>query len=203
MSPRTLARPIVLPGVFLALVMIPNALVARAADARAAIEQQQQQASEAPAAPVTLKLSIVISRVNGEKKIANLPFTVMVLPNMTQGRMGEATNLQTGAEVPVSTTTMSPGKDPVASYQYRSVGTSLSMNAGNAGNGQFAISLTVSDSQIMSDVPDGAIRLPRFVSFTTQNRLLLRDGQAIQFVAATDKISGDVIRIDVSLNVIK
>ena len=201
MNPRTYVRPAVLSMV-LTLAVAPMAPLARAAGTQPGTIEQQQ-AAESTLAPVTLKLSVVISRVNGEKKIANLPFAVMVLPSMAAGRMGEATSLQTGAEVPVSTTTMSAGKEPVASYQYRSVGTHLSVQAGNAGNGQFTIQLTVSDSQIMSDPPDAAIRLPRFGSFTSQNRLLLRDGQSVQYVAASDKISGDVIRLDVTMNVIK
>ena len=44
---------------------------------------------------------------------------------------------------------------------------------------------------------------PVFKSFKTSASLLLRDGQSAQHSTATDKVSGDVWKVDVTLNVIK
>jgi hypothetical protein len=33
--------------------------------------------------------------------------------------------------------------------------------------------------------------------------MILKDGQSAQFTAATDKINGEVTRVDVTLNVVK
>jgi hypothetical protein len=45
--------------------------------------------------------------------------------------------------------------------------------------------------------------IPAFRSFTSSFNLLLKDGQTAQHTAATDPISGEVIRVDVTLNVLK
>ena len=45
--------------------------------------------------------------------------------------------------------------------------------------------------------------MPVFKSFKTRNRLLLRNGQTRQFTAATDRVSGETVRIEVTLTVVK
>jgi hypothetical protein len=44
---------------------------------------------------------------------------------------------------------------------------------------------------------------PALRNFSYTNSILLKDGEAKQFVAASDKVSGDVVRIDVTLTVEK
>lgn len=170
-----------------------------------------QQASKSPS--VTLKLTVVISRFQDDKKTGSLPFILMVVPGRIVdtkegpvGVDGDETSLQMGAEVPVLTGPRNNQTMP--SYQYRSLGTSISANAKVVDDTRFSVMLNVTDSQIMSDVgPGGASQgldmTPRFQSFKSTNRLLLRDGQTVQFTAATDKSSGEVVKLDVTLNVIK
>lgn len=151
-----------------------------------------------------LKLTVVISRYEGEKKIGSLPFVLAVIPGTD--RLGDGTTLQMGSEVPIPSTTIADGK-PVMSYQYRSVGTQITASARAYEDGRYQLSLRVTDSQILSEtssVPGDPTRgLPRFQSFTSSTGLLLRDGQTMQYTAATDKTSGEVVRIDVTLNVVK
>ena len=175
----------------------------RAADAGGAVTQSAQ-------AGVTLKVTVVISRYEGEKKTGSLPFVLMVVPNMSaDGRDGDATSLQMGADVPVAVGAVGPGTQPVAqSWQYRSVGTNITATAKVVDEGRFNVMLNVTDSQVMSDVPKpGSGKTldptPVFQSFRTTNRLLMRDGQTVQFTAATDKTSGEVIKLDVTMNVVK
>ncbi len=165
--------------------------------------------------PVTLKLTVVISRFTGEKKTGNLPFSLMVIPGQGE-RDGERTELQAGARVPVPQTTFSASVSggaattPQTSYSYQQFGTNISA-AGrllDAGSNAYSVWLNVTDSQLLSDTPEQAqyaqgVRLPRYQSFTSSNRLILRDGQTVQYTAATDKTSGEVIKLDVTLNVIK
>jgi len=42
-----------------------------------------------------------------------------------------------------------------------------------------------------------------FRTFSMQNRLILREGVPQQFTMATDKISGETLRVDVTLTVLK
>jgi hypothetical protein len=52
---------------------------------------------------VTLKLTVVILRFEGEKKIGSLPFVLMVIPGGE--RDGDGTSIQMGSDVPIPTTT--------------------------------------------------------------------------------------------------
>ncbi len=64
------------------------------------------------------------------------------------------------------------------------------------------IFVSVQDSQV--DKARGTNQtLPSFQSFRSSNRLSMRDGQSLQYTAATDAISGQLIKLDVTLNVIK
>ena len=162
------------------------------------------------AIPVTLKLTVVISRFNGEKKVGSLPFLLMAIAGSAPDRDGEQTQLQTGARVPVPSTTFSQGDKsaPQTSYNYQQFGTNITASGRSIDATTFSVGLTVTDSQLLSDSPEQAqyaqgVRLPRYQSFTSSNRLILRDGQTVQYTAATDKTSGEVIKLDVTLNVIK
>jgi hypothetical protein len=161
--------------------------------------------------PVTARLTVVISRYNGEKKVGSLPFTLMVIPGDGSRGDGERTELQTGARVPVPQTTFNQEKgSPTTSYAYQQFGTNIGAAARilDPATNTFSVSLTVTDSQLLSDAPEQTqyaqgVRLPRYQSFSSSNRLILRDGQTVQYTAATDKTSGEVIKLDVTLNVIK
>jgi hypothetical protein len=169
--------------------------------------QQQPAATPTPTpTPVTttLKLTVVISRFNGDKKVGNLPFTLMVIPN------GDSTSLQMSGSVATHmSTTVDKDQKSVTSWVYQSVGTRISAQAGRGANdaGQFSVNLTVDDNQLANDPSDAGNnssgRPARMQSFTSSSRLLLRDGQTTQFVAATDKTTGEVAKVDVTMNVIK
>jgi len=45
--------------------------------------------------------------------------------------------------------------------------------------------------------------VPAFRSFTSSFNLLLKDGQAAQQTSATDPVSGEVLKIDVTVTVLK
>lgn len=142
-----------------------------------------------------LKLTVVLSRVNGEKKIANLPFVLLVTPK--EG----PTTVTMSSQVGFPTTTINEGKT-VTGYQYQNIGTSMNAQATDLDGGLFSISLSINDQQMLND---GAVKEApgRRQDFSSSTKLLLRDGGTIQYNAATDKATGDVVKVDVTLNVIK
>jgi hypothetical protein len=172
-----------------------------------ALGTSQQPAQAAPAVTTTLKLTVVISRFNGDKKVSSLPFVLMVIPGPDRDHSGDPMMLQMGSDVPLyPTTSVTEGKPAVTSWQYRSIGTSITgQSKGVNDAGQYAVSLNVTDSQAMSDPVDaGASARPaRLQNFMSNTRVLLRDGQTVQYTVATDKTSGEVAKLDVTLNVIK
>jgi hypothetical protein len=44
---------------------------------------------------------------------------------------------------------------------------------------------------------------PLFRRFETAIEVILRDGQTVQTIASTDPVTGEVVKIDVTLNVVK
>jgi hypothetical protein len=176
-----------------------------------ALDTAQQPAAPIPAVTTSLKLTVLISRMSGDKKVSSLPFVLTVVPGYDRDHSGDSMMLQMGSEVPLFqtvTTDNSNSAKSVTSWQYRSVGTSISISSRGANDvGQYNLNLNVTDSQAMSDPvdsPGSATGRPaRFQTFTSNTRVLLRDGQTIQYTAATDKTSGEVVKLDVTLNVIK
>lgn len=152
--------------------------------------------SQGPVA--TLKLTVVISRFSGEKKIGNLPFVLLLTP------AEDRTTVQMSSSVPVPQTI---GKDGLQSFSYQNIGTNISASAGKEiTGGQYVVSLNISDSQMLSDAaaPSEATKgLMRMQSFSSGVRLPLRDGQTITYNAATDKLTGDLVKVEVTLNVLK
>jgi hypothetical protein len=154
------------------------------------------------AAPVPLKVQIVLSRYQGDKKIASLPYVLGVAT-------GSKTSLRMGVEVPVVTTMTGPNMAGPTSYTYRDVGTNIDCNAEAAPAGTHKLTITVSDSSIHLDAAKSPQRemilanAPAFRTFNSSFTVLLKDGQTTQYTSATDPVTGEVMKIDVTLNVMR
>ena len=153
-----------------------------------------QAKSEKPLIP--LRVQVTLSRSEGDKKTSSLPFTLWVSAN------GDQTSLNVGSRVPTPTSVVAGGAI-AESYTYQNVGTSLTSSATSLDDGRFNVSLTISDSSLMPAAKAAGSNLPTFQSFTASNKLLLRDGQTAQFIAATDKVTGEVTRVEMTIAVIK
>ena len=169
----------------------------------------QEKATASAAKPIVpLSVQIVIARYQGDKKIASLPYTLAV-----NSGDGEFARLRMGAEVPVQTFSGPPEIDGkptpfTGPVQYRKVGTNIDCMATVLGDGRFRLQISIEESSIVMDgqsAPD-VLKLqkaPVFRSFQLNNTAILRDGQSVQFTAATDRITGEVVRVDVTLTVVK
>lgn len=165
-------------------------------------------ATQMPSAEVPLRVQIVVSRYQGEKKISSMPYTLAVVAAI-KGR-GETTRLRMGVEVPIPTTVFGEGNTAKTSYTYRNVGTSIDCMALAQEGGIFKLNLTVADNAVfIPEKNEAAVAqsrvsgVPTLRTFTSSFELLLKDGQTAQHTAATDPVSGEVLRIDVTLTVLK
>jgi hypothetical protein len=177
---------------------IGSGVSARAQAAQVVPVNVQRSTQEDRASVQTpLKLTVVITRHQGERELIRLPYELTVYP-------GERTSLTMQLEVPVPTSTTGPAGE-VTSYQYRRAGTSITAGATALEGGRFQVQLTVDESRVLepSVAAGGKPSLGRFSSFQSSTPLLLQDGQTQQYTAATDPVSGEVARISVTLNVIK
>jgi hypothetical protein len=119
-----------------------------------------------------------------------------------------------GAEVAIPNSTFAPSDpskpQPIVSFNYRSIGTSIVAGATTtAEEGRFELNISVDDSSVylkensVAGSPAAVSNMPAFRDFKSRNTLLLRDGQTRQYTAATDRVSGETIRIDVTVKVVK
>ena len=138
-----------------------------------------------------LKVTVVIGRFQGEKRTGSLPFV------LTVNAPGRETTMQMGSNVPI------PSDSTSNSYQWRNVGTTIRCGVLNQLEGLFGLRLQITDNQIFADPPGGIKGIPAFQNFTLENELWLRDGQTMQLSTAVDKATGEQIKVDVTLNVIK
>lgn len=163
------------------------------------------QETSAPVKALTpLKVQVVIARYQGEKKVSSLPYTLSM--NATADpRSGKAT-LRMGAKVPVTVTTLGGQAPAVSSYQYQDVGTNIDCSVLALDDGRFRLEITVDDSSVYPDEQskESALKgIPSFRSFRASDQLVLKDGATAQFTAATDKVNGEVVKVDVTLTVVK
>lgn len=161
--------------------------------------------------PVTpVKVTVVFNEYAGEKKVSSLPYIIPVnaasayLPGFDH-----RTSLRMGLRVPYLT---AAGKD--AQVQYQDVGTDIDCYVRPREDGRFLVNLTAARNSVYSsgqgnrpvewhpgDQP--LADRPIFSGIRANQELLLRDGQTVQAMTATDPVSGRVIKIDVTLNVVK
>lgn len=153
---------------------------------------------------VPLKVDLVVSRNAGAKKISSLPYTLWLTANdrhMTSVRMG--------VQVPVSALAFTKeGAEPTRSWTYQNVGTNIDCQVSTVPDGRFSFEVKLTDSSVDREAPgsptkDPRAGIPALRSFTSSFNILLRDGQTAQYASATDPVTGETLKVDVTLTVLK
>jgi hypothetical protein len=185
-----------------ALVVVTAAIVgAQEKPAPAAAPVQVQSTKQVP-----LKIQLVLSRYQADKKLSSVPYLLWVTSS-AEGNKGDRTSLRMGVKIPVATSAVDGGV-AVPSYSYQDVGTNIDCGAIAIGDGSYKVSIVLTDSSLYFQDRDketaAAPRMPpSFRSFTSNFTILLHDGQTAQYTSATDQVSGEVLKIDATLNVLK
>ncbi len=167
---------------------------------------QEQPAADRPES-VPLKVEVIISRYQGDELVTSLPYMLSVAAGP-----GGGSTLSMGAEVPVLTITqpVAPTADNriVTPFTYRYVGTQISCTAQRLEGDRYQLRINIEESSVYGDDQTSldavmAPGAPVFRSFESNTNLVLRDGQSRQYTTATDRISGESIRVDVTLTVLE
>lgn len=162
---------------------------------------QQEQRLRLPSGvipqEVPLKVRVVVARLLQERRVSSAPYELSVAAN------GNPSNLRMVVQVPVA-----GGTGPNPPINYRDVGTLIDCRVFALADGRFSVFLTIDDSGVYAEESRGQDTTPRanmpsFRTFRATSTLLLRDGESSQFTIATDKVTGEVIRADVTLTVVK
>jgi hypothetical protein len=150
---------------------------------------------------VPLKVAIVLSKYQGEKKIASEPYELSLRTDGNKASIRMATQMSAEPPPPAPPGAARPAPRP-------NPFTNIDCSATSLDSGRYALTVTIEDSSIYEDNQrnaDGSKteRTRSVRMFRTTNALVLRDGQSTEFTAATDKSSGEGIKAAVTLTVIK
>ena len=159
------------------------------------------QDKDHPKPSVPVKVQLVFSEYDGDKKISSMPYVFAVVSNE---RGIDGTSLRLGVRVPIET----DGKDQKTTYM--DIGANIDCRVKIEDDGRFAVSLVMdrstlypnksSEGERLVNEPNG---LPLIHQFRTNVNLLLKDGQTNETMASTDPLNGHTMRVSVTLNVQK
>lgn len=194
-------------GSFLGACLLFLVAPAKSQDKPSPPKDEVKSAEVRPDGP-QLKVQIVFVEYEGEKKVKSLPYTLLLRAE----HGSHATKIRIGSRVPVATAI-----DKAAPFQYFEVGTNLDCSATPAQDGKYQLQMDLERSWVEGGVPvdpeksaappkepdDTAFRQPVIHQFKFDNTIDLRDGQTLETNFATDPVSGKVIKVEVTLNVLK
>lgn len=187
-------------------------------------QQPQAQVKKVPPA----RVSVLIERYLADKKVSSMPFTLALTSSGFNGGTRSSSSLRIGVNVPIGSTTTTRGTTSGNSTQnavtqapqYQDVGTQIDCTLSPSDlDGQYLLEIRLSDSSIYDPaadreaalaqrgvVPTRTAKLPdasAFRTFSFNNVMDMRDGQTAEYVNATDKMTGEVVKVLVTLNIQK
>jgi Bacterial type II and III secretion system protein len=174
----------------------------RAQDKPAATQETKKPES-------SLKVLVVVTELDGAKKISSLPYTFFVNVDDSARR---PTSVRVGLRVPIATGTFTPTAP--TQFQYMDIGTNLDCTAYSTADNRYKLALSVEVSYLSSidekktpavagESLNVAAGNPIVQRFTSSYNLLIRDGQTIEATSTTDPVSGRVLLISVTANAVK
>jgi hypothetical protein len=176
--------------------MKQNALLVMLVLAFSAVATAQETAKPKPdehtPAVIPLRVQVVFSEYDGEKKVANLPYTFTV--NADERRAKPGSQIRTGARIPVTT-----GKDQ---FTYLDVGTNVDCSATLQDDGRYKLQMALERSSVSPDAQSAGSN-PVLRTFRVDLNPVLKDGQSVESIASTDPMNGHVYHVSVTVNVIK
>ncbi len=170
--------------------------------------QEKLKATLEPKPSVPVKIVVVFTEYDGEKKISSFPYTLSALASEHLGR--RQARLRMGLKVPIVTSSNKEGTQSQLVYQ--DVGTDIDASVEPLPDNRFHVNLLVRRSSVHT--LEGANKeaawsmgeasgRPILRAFSTEFDSIVRDGQTAQTTMATDPVSGRVLRVEVTLNVVK
>ena len=149
-----------------------------------------------------LKVQIVVTEFEGDKKVKSLPYTMV----FTAGshRDAEVAKLRVGSRIPVYTRND-------GGFQYIDIGTNLDCRAERMEDGRYGLKLSLERSWVQDNIrlpgndkattsgDTAAFNQPVIAGYRTDAFLIARDGQTVETTAAADPLSGRILKVELTL----
>ena len=178
----------------LTIIDMTACLLAASVSAAGAQDKPSASSTETP-----LKLQVVMTRYDGEKKVSSMPYTTLI--NASEpGAKPLPKEMTMGVQVPLTVQA-----NNVPTIVFKDVGVSIKGTATSVGGGRYRLTLFVEQAFVAVDPPSrtGVTAGPVLRTFRDIVDVVLRDGQTTQTSSATDPITGEVLKVDLALAVVK
>jgi hypothetical protein len=200
-----------------------SVLVLMALSAGSVLAQGTQTSPAKAGKPV--KIDVVIERYTSDnKKVSSMPFVVWMGATEAGNARG---SIRVGVDVPVGSNTEtrtngngtpSTTSSTINQIQYRNVGTSIDCYLSGRSDG-YVLQLNLNDTSIfdpeaqrkaslaakglIAPQAQGAVDGSAFRTFSVNNELPIRDGQTVEYAVATDKVTGEIVKVLVTMTISK
>jgi hypothetical protein len=166
--------------------------------------QEKPKTEEHVKVPTPVKVQILFTEFDGDKKISSMPYTFTAISDERLGTGNYTTSLRTGIRVPIET----DGKDQKTTYQ--DIGSNIDCGIRTEDDGRFHLFLIFDRSALYPNKSTEGERLvaspggqPVIRQFRTGQNLILKDGQTSENLLSTDPLTGHTLRVSVTINVQK
>ena len=189
-------------------ILLAGLLLTQAFAAGAAAQEKAKAVEDARPAAL-LKIQVVFSEFDGEKKVSSRPYTLSTDDRDQAGEQRNNVSLRMGIKVPILT----QGKDS-PQVQYMDVGTAIDCRVKRLEEGRYWLNFSIRRSSVY--VPEGIVNSresflsageasgrPVLRDLSGQFFLILRDGETKQSSVATDPLTGRQVKVDVTLTIVK
>jgi hypothetical protein len=165
--------------------------------------QEKPKTEERAKPSVPVRVQIVFTEYDGEKKVSSMPYTFMVIADERMGGY-YSTSLRTGIRVPIEV----DGKDQKTTYM--DLGSNIDCGVRSEDDGRYRVYLSFERSSLFPNKSAEGERLvsepnglPLLRQFRSSESLVLKDGQALENIASTDPLNGHSLHVSVTINVQK
>jgi hypothetical protein len=162
--------------------------------------QEKPKSEERVKVPTPVKVQIVFTEYDGDKKISSMPYSFMVITDEKFGG-NYTTVLRTGVRVPIE----AEGKDQKTTYL--DIGSNIDCGIKTEDDGRFRVYLTFDRSALYPNKSTEGEKLvsnpvgqPLVRQFRTSESLILKDGQTSENLLSTDPLTGHTLRVSITIN---
>jgi hypothetical protein len=186
------------------LLLLAAALCLPSTQAFAQDKPQEKSKSDEKAKPsIPIRVQIVFTEFDGDKKISSMPYTFMTIADERMSGF-YSTSVRTGVRVPVET----GNKDQQTTYM--DIGSNIDCGIRSEEDGRFHIYLIFDRSALYPNKSSEGERMvaspngqPLIRQFRTSDNLILKDGQTSENIMSTDPLNGHTLRVSITINVQK
>lgn len=169
----------------------------------------QEKAATEEKSGIPLKVQVVLSEFDGTKKVSSLPYVFYVNADEPRDNRRQ-TSIRFGLRVPVATgpTTSSSGAPITTQFTYMEVGTNIDCSATSTLDGRFKLDISIDRSSLYNPAAEKKLEgimsgNPIMQHFNSGYHVIIRDGQPVEATTTTDPVSGHLLVVSITANVMK